>query len=730
MGDFDRYELFEPLGEDPYGVVVRARDHQAERWVAILQMHSRFQANAEMWEEIWSGVVRRANLRHEYVTAVHDLLKPRGWVVCELMKGNMEQFSEQGPVDPAIVRTALRRSLEALKWLHSNHEWHGAIRPENLQYDREGAVKLAFSPGFKLGGQIPHQGRNGKYLAPELLKPDFGAEGPGVDLYGLGMTALELLIGAKMDALVKGASAEALDPNLAWLRWHTNKDVHLPPTKELMPEAPSDVAEVIDRLIRKPVAERYDSAEEALAHLDSQRPEKPVPVAAAAEMVEATIVSEPPRRAAPRPVVAPVRASSPKPASKNPRSWAQRKLDNPYILTAVIATIVGITIVAIMAKFAPPTAKTLAVVTEPPGATIYIDGKKYAEPSNVDLNLLVGKRKIRVEKAGFKPVGKDEQEIDLTAKDAPTKLEFKLMAEGKAGADKVAPEITVKVPPEPGPAKPPGDANPVSTPPAVKPAVLVLPADVAAIGKETDRDLGLPVKIRASKLGEGEDALELVLIPAGPFVYGASEPLQPGELLQRSGEIAAPYYIATTETSRGQWDAFVKAAGKDQADGLAPASGEGSPDLPMTGVSYDHAKAFCQWLSPAGRLPTEQEWERAARGIDGRTYPWGSGAPNEELCNISKGIEQARALAPCRSFAAGATPSGILNLLGNAAEWCEDIYLPGFDDEGIAGKGVDHAIRGASVVERSADRCRSTWRANLRVEGAADVGFRVVVPVK
>ncbi len=77
MVDFDRYELFEQLAEDPYGVVVRARDNQAERWVAILQMHARFQANAPMWEEIWAGVVRRANLRHEYITSVHDLLKAR-----------------------------------------------------------------------------------------------------------------------------------------------------------------------------------------------------------------------------------------------------------------------------------------------------------------------------------------------------------------------------------------------------------------------------------------------------------------------------------------------------------------------------------------------------------------------------------------------------------------------------------------------------------------------------
>jgi formylglycine-generating enzyme required for sulfatase activity len=710
MSDLDRYELFEQLGEDPYGKVVRARDHQAERWVAILQMHDRFRANPEVWDDVWSGIVRRANLPHEFITSVHDLLKSPGWIVCDLMKGDMAQVGAQGPVDPAVVRTALRRSLEALQWLHSQNEWHGAVRPANLQYDREGAVKLAFSAGFMLGGQIPHQGHNGKYLAPELLKPEFGAVGPGVDLYALGITALELLIGKKIDGLVKGTAAESFDPNLAWLRWHTNPDAHLPPTREIAPQAPSDVAKVIDRLIRKPVTERFGSANDALQCLDSAHPEKLVPVATSGAPTEPELPKPPPAPVAVHRPSPPAASSRPVTAAR-PRSWLQRKLDNPYVLTAVISVIVGLTAAVIWVQLQPDTVKPLTVESTPDGATIYVDGKKSEKLTNAELNLRVGKRKIRVEKANFVVDGELEQEIDLTLEKAPKKVAFKLVAEGKS---------------------PPGTGTNGSTDSSSVAGTdrVSLPTGLVAVGTETDPTLKLPLKARADKLAEGAQALEFVLISAGQFIYGADEPLQPGELPRRTAEIAAAFYAATTEVSRRQWDAFSAAA-----PGAKPASGDAgsqspSPDHPMTGISFQDAKKFCKWVSPGGRLPTEKEWERVARGTEGRLYPWLSGGPTADVCNASLGTEELRPMAACRSFEKGGTPEGILHLLGNAAEWCDDVYEPGFEDEAITGGGVDHAIRGASILERSPERLRATWRANLRLEGALDVGFRVVVPVK
>ncbi|MEO8180315.1 MAG: SUMF1/EgtB/PvdO family nonheme iron enzyme [Deltaproteobacteria bacterium] len=143
------------------------------------------------------------------------------------------------------------------------------------------------------------------------------------------------------------------------------------------------------------------------------------------------------------------------------------------------------------------------------------------------------------------------------------------------------------------------------------------------------------------------------------------------------------------------------------------------PDHPVSRVTWDDARDYCAFRR--ARLPTEAEFERAARGLTGRRYPWGelwnSWAGNHgrfgwDVTDASDGFAE---LAPVGSFAAGATPEGIYDLGGNVAEWTADRYALAYDPEPA------HDPRGpsASTTNLRVVRGGSYSHARFRLRGAA-----------
>lgn len=92
---------------------------------------------------------------------------------------------------------------------------------------------------------------------------------------------------------------------------------------------------------------------------------------------------------------------------------------------------------------------------------------------------------------------------------------------------------------------------------------------------------------------------------------------------------------------------------------------------PVNEVSWVGARDYCAWLNK--RLPTEAEWEKAARGVDGRKYPWGSAVPNAKLALFGAPYNSS---APVNAFPEGVSPYGILDMAGNQWEWVSSIYQP------------------------------------------------------
>jgi formylglycine-generating enzyme required for sulfatase activity len=177
---------------------------------------------------------------------------------------------------------------------------------------------------------------------------------------------------------------------------------------------------------------------------------------------------------------------------------------------------------------------------------------------------------------------------------------------------------------------------------------------------------------------------ELILIPAGEFLMG-SDPKKDKAARddeQSQHTLYLPdYYIAKTPVTQAQYAAFVQATGHDAPfvdENWAKAynwQGQTPPkekaDHPVVLVNWHDAVAYCRWLTETTgrtyRLPTEAEWEKAARGPDGRIYPWGN-QWDKSRCNTAEGGKGGA--TPVGTYPQGASPYGVLDMAGNVLEWC------------------------------------------------------------
>lgn len=174
-----------------------------------------------------------------------------------------------------------------------------------------------------------------------------------------------------------------------------------------------------------------------------------------------------------------------------------------------------------------------------------------------------------------------------------------------------------------------------------------------------------------------EHGIDLVLVPEGPFMMGSDDGHDDETPVHEVWLDA--YYIGKHPVTNGQYREFVEDTGRDEPEHWAPDhfghDEFADDDQPVIYVSWDDAAAFCRWLSRETgndwHLPTEAEWEKAARGTDGRTYPWGDEAPTPRRCNFDGNVGQTTEVG---SYPAGVSPYGCHDMAGNVLEWCADWY--------------------------------------------------------
>jgi len=284
-----RYEILNTIATGDFATVFRARDRELGREVAIKQIHQQFLNDPRQLERYWREAQLLATLQHPNILTIYDIVRPRGWLILELMRGNLQQSIQAGPLDLDLLRVVLVCGLNALIFLHTAGVVHGDVKPSNMLIDPQGRVKLG---DFGLARRASNEQGSllkgtTKYMAPELVSNQFGAVGPASDLYSLGFAAYELMCGPQFESLFPGLLTFGRDRQIAWLMWHAAPDRQMPPIARVLEGVPADLAQVIERMVAKDQSRRYHSAQEALRDLRTRQTSiGPIePAAAGAENV-------------------------------------------------------------------------------------------------------------------------------------------------------------------------------------------------------------------------------------------------------------------------------------------------------------------------------------------------------------------------------------------------------------------------------------------------------------
>ncbi len=232
------------------------------------------------------------------------------------------------------------------------------------------------------------------------------------------------------------------------------------------------------------------------------------------------------------------------------------------------------------------------------------------------------------------------------------------------------------------------------------------------------------------------DLAGMVLVPAGEFTMGDNRRYNwtfmlaynifdgPEHIVYLDA-----YYIDKYEVTNEQYKRFV-----DETGYRKPSCWNDSrfslPNQPIVGVNWEDAVAYAKWAGK--RLPTEAEWEKAARGTDKRSWPWGNKF-DKTKCNVwGSGEDGLRATKPVGTYENGKSPYGCYDMAGNVWEWCTDWYDQNYYYRSSAknptgpASGQQRIIRGGSFLyfghyARCAARYRVPWYAQ-----SPQIGFRCV----
>ncbi len=267
-------------------------------------------------------------------------------------------------------------------------------------------------------------------------------------------------------------------------------------------------------------------------------------------------------------------------------------------------------------------------------------------------------------------------------------------------------------------------STPSALPPTSQPTVTPVPPT------PTSAPTLAPVSLAGPSAGTTMtwvDGSVLVYIPSGEFIMG----LGYGDAPTKTFTLDA-YWMQQTEVTNKMYTQCVTSGNCS-----APVQEVGAPvftaipfgDYPVVGITWDAANKYCQWIG--GQLPTEAQWEKAARGQNGNKYPWGNNSPNCDLANLKTCGGHT---SPVNAYPNGKSPYGLLDMAGNVYEWVNDFYDPNYYASAPSSNptgpatGNDRMIRGSSFETDLTQILSAIRHPSPQDYHNYDLGFRCVVP--
>jgi formylglycine-generating enzyme required for sulfatase activity len=700
----ERYEIIDEVGRGGFAVVYKARDTRTERDVALKVITGTSTEEASFVERFRQEARTAAGLRHPNTVPVYDFGEADGTLYLAMAligegRTLRDLLAEQAPLGLEHVLRILMPLAGALDYLHQHDPplTHRDVKPSNVLLGGDAASpwvvltdfglvrSLQASTVLTMSGSILG---TPAYMAPEQADAkQWGEVTPLADVYALGVVAYEMLTGR---APFEGGTATVL---------HAHAYEPPPPPIELLPDLGEDLSDALLRALRKPPAERYPSAgafvdalqavaetwteaalrEATLEQLEAQARE----LLEAGEWLEALdrctqmVRLDPDRPAALEMLTAAKQGLDRERAA----AVGRRRLEERYAQGLKLLeeekwkrAIAAFEEVAEGNPDFRDVQEKVALAQDElqraqwyDEAIAHAEAERWPEASRTWLRVLRARVDYRGGDAAERLLGAAEGLLrrngELTGSLERSRGALALYEDLAAAVERGDWQEAIEV----------GEELSQSVPDlqGVQAWVDRAREQLRGVGRRSEQE-----PKGNTMVWEG-DGKEMVRIPAGEFLYGDDKEKRelPEFWIDKTPVTNAEYarFVSDMEVTNAE---YVHVAGID-LDCKPPEHWKGNTppgeiaDHPVTFVSWHDALAYAAWAGK--RLPTEEEWEKAARGTDGRTYPWGDEEPTLKRCNFWDDI--AGSTSPVGKYSPqGDSPYGCVDMAGNVWEWTASGY--------------------------------------------------------